>query len=445
MKIQQCRKGFAFNSSSAHSVVFLKDGDYDIGADCSEYLWNDFLLVSKEEKARYFAAQFHKAIAASIGDAGATLVTHGYFGHSGTEDIDHQSIMHFPRLHDGSLALDLVKDVFQSYIGNPKVGVAGGNDNSDMEMHEGRPDVPMMDDYGGMIARKESDGTWVVFSRQSGNKIRYTPDFLASVKNRKADTPELVDIKITDYCAFGCSFCYQGSTPKGKHSSLKDFKKLIDKLVELKVFEVAIGGGEPTEHPDFAKMLKYTRSKGIIPNFTTRSTKWLDTPLEDTVRDNVGAFAVSCDNFKDFKEKFDRLQSRKAGDIYREVSSIVSFQFIAGVTAIEELEKVIAHRGSNYYKLSLVGYKTTGRATKAVKLDGEKLYKLLQERFNNVSVDVSFLQQYPNFVQKLTCDTAEGGHSMYVDLVAKTMSRSSYCEEKDPLSLTNLKDYFKSL
>lgn len=46
-----------------------------------------------------------------------------------------------------------------------------------------------------------------LFNRVDGTKIRF-----AVGSYTKAKRPELVDIKITDWCDVGCTFCYQNST-----------------------------------------------------------------------------------------------------------------------------------------------------------------------------------------------------------------------------------------
>ena len=436
LRVQQVRKGFAFNSSSSHSIVFLKPGDvdteaHDRGAD-DYYGWEEFILATPEAKAKYFAAQFRHALASSVGEQAATVVTSGYFGDPGLAGIDHQSVLSLPRFKDGSLATEFIRDIFTSFIKNDAVGVIGGNDNGGDSLVEGRPDVFFPSSYKGMLARKEADGTWTTFDTGSGNKVRFTPDFLGNMRNRKSLTPELVDIKITDYCSFGCTFCYQGSTLKGKHASLASYKKLIDKLAELQVFEVAIGGGEPTEHPDFLEMLQYAAEKKVVPNFTTRSTSWKH--FKD-IKDIVGGIGVSCDSLRDMQAK-----AKKFKEIGR-----ATYQFIAGVTPQEELEKISAHAAKEWLSLSLVGFKRTGRAGEPLPLDGDKLKKVLSEHIRELSVDITFLQQYPMFDQIATCDTEEGRHSMYVDLVTKEMAKSSYCPERAPLKLDGLNEYFLSI
>jgi len=65
-------------------------------------------------------------------------------------------------------------------------------------------------------------------------------------------TPVWAYIELTDYCSHKCAWCY-GSFPtkKEKYLSLHSFRVILDKLKEIGVTQLSIGGGEPTEHPRF--------------------------------------------------------------------------------------------------------------------------------------------------------------------------------------------------
>lgn len=105
--------------------------------------------------------------------------------------------------------------------------------------------------------------------------------------------PELMDISITNWCDKGCPFCYKSSTKYGKHMALDDYKKVIDQAADMHTFQVALGGGNPNQHPDFLEILEYTYSKGIVPNYTTNGRGLSDKILSAT-RKYCGAVAVSA-------------------------------------------------------------------------------------------------------------------------------------------------------
>ena len=80
--------------------------------------------------------------------------------------------------------------------------------------------------------------------------------------------PETIDVSITDWCNFGCSYCYQSSTKNRKHAGKNLIDQIFDSLSDAP-YQIAIGGGEPTAHPDFPEILANVRQRGSVPNYTT--------------------------------------------------------------------------------------------------------------------------------------------------------------------------------
>ncbi|OLF23651.1 radical SAM/SPASM domain-containing protein [Aeromonas sp. YN13HZO-058] len=105
--------------------------------------------------------------------------------------------------------------------------------------------------------------------------------------------PELMDISITNWCDKGCAFCYKSSTNRGTHMRLSDYKTIVDQAANMGTFQVALGGGNPNQHPDFIEILEYTRLKGIVPNYTTNG-RGLSNEVLNATRKYCGAVAVSA-------------------------------------------------------------------------------------------------------------------------------------------------------
>src|SRR5512133_937115 len=115
----------------------------------------------------------------------------------------------------------------------------------------------------------------------------------------RAPWPELADISISNHCSNNCSYCYRNSTINNSFMSVSDYEFVLEQLAHPahgNVFQVALGGGEPLEHPDFLKILDVTRQHRIIANFTTNALL-LSESLIDSFRDDTGAVAVSVTSF----------------------------------------------------------------------------------------------------------------------------------------------------
>lgn len=123
------------------------------------------------------------------------------------------------------------------------------------------------------------------------------------------DSPELLDVSITNYCENGCSFCYRQSSVDGRHMSMQDMHKIINQASEAGVMQMAIGGGNPNQHPQFIEILKCVRENGIVPTYTSNGNGLTDEILEAT-RKYCGAMAVSAyPPYERYEELTERIRS----------------------------------------------------------------------------------------------------------------------------------------
>jgi radical SAM protein with 4Fe4S-binding SPASM domain len=106
--------------------------------------------------------------------------------------------------------------------------------------------------------------------------------------------PELLDVSITNWCDKGCTFCYRKSDEVGEHMSVEDYREVMRQAKDCHVFQVALGGGNPNQHPKFLEILRLTREDfGIVPNYTTNGRGLTPEVLEATAK-HCGAVAVSA-------------------------------------------------------------------------------------------------------------------------------------------------------
>jgi radical SAM protein with 4Fe4S-binding SPASM domain len=113
--------------------------------------------------------------------------------------------------------------------------------------------------------------------------------------------PEILDIEITaGKCLAGCEFCYKcNSSQKGVvNMSFDTFKDVFDKMNSTKLLcQIAFGITDIYANPDFFKMMEYTRSNGVVPNYTTHCLDLDDNAIKRTA-ELCGAVAVSVVNKK---------------------------------------------------------------------------------------------------------------------------------------------------
>jgi organic radical activating enzyme len=437
MKIHNIRLGYAHNSSSTHSIVFLPGPGASKIDDHGglEFGWDFFTVGDEERKLRYLAHLLEptlgrektKELTGVNADNPAWYPSDDDDQESFVDYIDHQSVWGLPMNFAGEPNEQFAAALIEMFK-RDDVAILGGNDNTDESHHvlgiDGVREVPGLG-YFSAASRVRYDRTgnfWTMFVANGYNagKVRFSLEE-GDVVVKKADTPELVDVKITDYCGFGCSYCYMGSTKKGLHAEMPELEMIADALRDMEVFEVALGGGEPTHHPQFMDILRMFRSRGIIPNFTTRNADILRGDIRKEIDELCGSFAFSVDsaeslravmahapdashippapphpltedygvNYEDdnyynsdayqrfsaaqraFYASAEYIAHQEASTAYRETDEYKQYeedrkfnppnvQVVMGTVSDEDFEGILdlCHQGPS---LTLLGYKTTGR------------------------------------------------------------------------------------
>lgn len=456
MKIENVRVGLATNSSSTHSIIFNLDAhsrDWEDG----EFGWNEFCCNCGPSKRMYLGATLWHNLQ-HLGEDIARAVVQSWVdaelppaGEYGSHFVDHGGLMTLPIDSRTELPDKEFFDELLAYYLKPEVAIVGGNDNEEPRIFtEGRHDHMVDTDSrnGIHLCRKDPNtGHWVLFNRRTGTKIRMhfdknAPDYT------KACAPELVDIKITDYCPHGCSYCYQDSALDGSHCDMDFIQRLAWDFKDLGVFEVALGGGEPTMHPKFAKILQKFRNSGIVPNFTTRSYKWLkNTSIREAVKEYAGKFAISISNLHDMQRAWHIADAFKMvdGDFdydRRRPGCRLGFQYVMGSSDLNEFAKILKRIPWNT-DLTLLGYKEKGRGSsyKPYSYSGwlKTLLDVADRIGGRVGIDTALANQHKDAVleavDKSLVTFEEGKFSMYVDAVSQRAAPSSYCSEEETVDV----------
>lgn len=283
---------------------------------------------------------------------------------------------------------------------------------------------------GGTPLHAYSNGGFEVSLFGNGTKVRRTlaPEVAPTL-------PEQFDLKVTDYCDAGCAWCHEDSTRKGSHG---DLAATLDLLRCLNPgTEVAIGGGDPLSHPDFARFVREARALGLVPSVTVNGRHFdRSRQVLEQLTSEGSLFGVGV-------------------SFYREVPDWdwphMVVHLIAGVDSPEVLDD--ARRP---LKLLLLGYKEFGRGRRLFSVRRQEVSAGIQQwyrelpaiaRKHHLSMDnLAIAQLEPR--RLFTSEEAyqrrhmgeEGSFSMYIDAVTKTFGMSSYSDTRLPW--TNLPDMF---
>ena len=264
---------------------------------------------------------------------------------------------------------------------------------------------------------------------EDGTKIRYNKrESFHPVK------PECIDLKITNRCSgTGCAYCHEDSSPDGQHGDSLNLP-FLDSL--LPYTELAIGGGNPLEHPDLTEFLAECRKRKIIANMTVNQKHFVDNWMQiDSMLtfQEIYGLGVSVTRVDEEFLSFVR---------YMNGLNIV-FHVINGVIDPTELEKLYGMG----YKILILGYKQFRRGEKfyspavqaRMNMMSEKLPEILTQ-FNVVSFDNLALKQLPVREQMSDEDWEkfymgdDGQFTMYIDAVKREFAKSSTSTERWPIT-----------
>jgi hypothetical protein len=452
MRLLNLRYGFATNSSSTHSIIFMPKGKQAqyIPSESSGFGWDFFQLTDAEHKKEYLAAMvMGNLVHAGVEEEAASATAKAWAGvpsESWGYGIDHQSFCSLPKTWDGKEIHRGFFEDFKAFILRDDIVIAGGNDNGDGEpeaLTDGGVSLNRLDYLFGRgdggpsrVARKDS-GHWTVFDRDSGTKTRLafddTPHYVGQPSFR-SQAPELVDIKITDYCPFNCSYCYQDSTLEGKHGNEEWLSSLVGALGDANVFEVALGGGEPTLYPHFLPLLRKFRAAGVVPNFTSKNLAWLRQPFAEEVFGLIGGWAYSAETVQHAERLLSEVEACTK-DFKGSTRAKTSIQHVVGLLPEDEFRELLRFAAKNWIRVVLLGFKEVGRGLGFGARQRPRWLEIVQEvnaeRNLILGVDTALADQYwgdilAAGVRENYMTRTEGQFSCYIDGVAQTINTSSY-------------------
>lgn len=126
----------------------------------------------------------------------------------------------------------------------------------------------------------------------NGKTFRFAIDSTNPIK--ELEYPEFYDVKITNFCTGNCPYCYQCSEKESDHYSINDFRNYFKQMTpNQRPFQIAIGGGNPNQHPYFINFLTSCKELGICPNYTTNGIG-IDKDITWLTKELCGGVAVTC-------------------------------------------------------------------------------------------------------------------------------------------------------
>lgn len=277
------------------------------------------------------------------------------------------------------------------------------------------------------LLSKYRNGNYNVAIFDDGTKIRYNdldcliPEF-----------PESMDMKISNYCPFGCPMCHEKSSEDGEYGKIlhHPFIKTLHSGTEL-----ALGGGAVTYHPDLIPFLEELKEQGVLPSITINQREWEETKIDYLINNQlIYGLGVSFTNVDD--EVWDKILSYPNAVVH----------LIAGYHSRDVFE-YFANKGA---KILILGYKNWGRGEDYFKNYSNQITVRIRElreilptlftkckivSFDNLSIkqlDIRTVIGEEKWKEFYMGD--DGQYTMYVDMVKQECAKSSTSPDRLPLS-----------
>lgn len=101
---------------------------------------------------------------------------------------------------------------------------------------------------------------------------------------------------LTYDCQFQCYYCGSASYPRdNRELSIRDWKKIIDQLSEMKVPEVEFSGGEPLLNDCLEELVYYASGRGLVTVISTNGWALTEDRIDRLKECGVNCICISLD------------------------------------------------------------------------------------------------------------------------------------------------------
>ena len=225
--------------------------------------------------------------------------------------------------------------------------------------------IPYRFEHFGGILHLEHPSSLIWVDKDYMRSIGFEHSPLWDIDRPYLSAPTEVHMAITNRCSAGCVGCYMNAGPNADDDlSADQFRRIIDILADMRVFHLAMGGGESFERDDFLALAGHARSRGIVPNVTTNGHT-MDNRLARKCK-IFGQINVSIDGIEDVfalcrgHDSF--AKADRAVDLLRNAGCRVGINTVVSRRNYDHLEEVIRYaKRKRVLEIELLRFKPSGR------------------------------------------------------------------------------------
>lgn len=249
-------------------------------------------------------------------------------------------------------------------------------------------------------------GYLIILSQMAGSLYVKTSNRLCNFKDRIVigngnSFPVSIEIHLTNYCNNTCSFCWASRIRSGfahERLSYEVVKKLILDLKNSGLVSVVLsGGGEPTLHPDFERIVNLIRENDIEVGIITNGILLNDSVKRAILKSNWVKFSLHAST----PELYSLIiENKRFGNQI--------FERIVG-----DVRAVVKERDGAAPRIS-VGY-----IVNQINQSDDSIYAFVEFAFNDLNVDYALIQPYVGFDERLIITRSRESYSDLLDKVNK--------------------------
>lgn len=225
------------------------------------------------------------------------------------------------------------------------------------------------ENFGGIISSE--DPPFLAFvDRAYMEELGLGPTKMWDTANQSVgqlSAPTEVHFAITNRCSARCAHCYMdGGEADAGELDTQSFKSALDILAEMKVFHIALGGGEALERPDLFEVARYARQKGLVPNLTVSGLN-IDPGIAGRMKGLFGQVNISMDgvgaDYAVYRGKDMFAEAGRAIDCLVEAGVSTGINCVVGRRNFHKLEELFQYaQRKKLNEIECLRFKPSGRA-----------------------------------------------------------------------------------
>jgi len=238
---------------------------------------------------------------------------------------------------------------------------------------------------------------------------------------RSLAAPETIHFSVTGRCDQACAGCFYSARP-GSTVSAQDapwalFERVILEAEQARVFQIALGGGEPLLHPRLVDMVRLAREHSVVPNLTTNGNLLTREMAHELKEAGLGQAQISlngADEAVNARTRPNFTATMQAIENCRAVGLRWGLNFLVTRSNLSALETVVAlGRRLGAASVNILRPKpptTTGDWLERESLDGTG-YRAIQKVLHKFKVTSSRLRPETSNPKSQTCLTLDASLS----------------------------------